>query len=113
MAWPWRKTREPAPPPTTERGSRYSTAALETFLEQARAAAAWHEARASAIERKAGVLLGFVGRDPGSYAHLARTYRQCTRPSHADGSRWPSHHSSSPARPSYRRNLWMSPWHEN
>lgn len=47
--------------PATDRGSRYSVAALDTFLEQARAAAAWHEARADAFERKAGTLLGFVG----------------------------------------------------
>ncbi len=55
MTWPWRKGREPAPLP------KYSTAALETFLEQARVAAAWQEARADAFERKASTLLGFVG----------------------------------------------------
>jgi hypothetical protein len=59
MKWPWRKTRQPAPAP--ERGSRYSAAALNTFLEHARAMAAWHEARADAFERKASTLLGFIG----------------------------------------------------
>jgi hypothetical protein len=59
MNWPWRKTRESAPVP--ERESRYSPAALDTFLEQARTMAAWHEARADAFERKASTLLGFVG----------------------------------------------------
>jgi hypothetical protein len=51
--------RRPAPEP--ERESRYSAAALEAFLEHARAMAAWHEARADAFERKASTLLGFVG----------------------------------------------------
>src|SRR6266540_1646556 len=55
MTWPWRKGREPAPLP------KYSTAALETFLEQARVAAAWQEARSDAFERKASTLLGFIG----------------------------------------------------
>lgn len=59
--WTWRKRGEPAPMPEPERGSRYSAAALETFLEHARALAAWHEARADAFERKASTLLGFVG----------------------------------------------------
>jgi hypothetical protein len=62
MTWPWRKSRETlALLPPAGRRSRYNAAALQTFLEQARATAAWHEARANAIERKAGVLLGFVG----------------------------------------------------
>ncbi len=47
----------PAPP---DRASRYSAAVLETFLEHARAMAAWHEARTDAFERKASTLLGFV-----------------------------------------------------
>jgi hypothetical protein len=59
MKWPWRTTRQPAQAP--ERESRYSTAALDTFLEHARAMAAWHEARADAFERKASTLLGFIG----------------------------------------------------
>jgi hypothetical protein len=59
MKWPWRTTRQPAQAP--ERGSRYSAAALDTFLEHARAMAAWHEARADAFERKASTLLGFIG----------------------------------------------------
>jgi hypothetical protein len=63
MNWPWSKRRQlaPTPPAPTERRSRYKAAALETFLEHARAMAAWHEARASAFERKASTLLGFVG----------------------------------------------------
>ena len=61
MKWPWRKAPESEPPPLTERRSRYSAAALKTFLEHARATAAWHEARASGFERKASTLLGFVG----------------------------------------------------
>jgi hypothetical protein len=59
MKWPWRTTRQPAQAP--ERESRYSAAALDTFLEHARAMAAWHEARADAFERKASTLLGFIG----------------------------------------------------
>ena len=47
--------------PATERGSRYSAAALDTFLDHARAMAAWHEARSDAFERKASTLLGFIG----------------------------------------------------
>jgi hypothetical protein len=61
MIWPWHKPREPTPLPAADRRSRYNAAALQTFLEQARAAAAWHEARADAFERKASTLLGFVG----------------------------------------------------
>src|SRR6266511_1650864 len=63
MDWPWRKTREPDPLPSVpaERRSRYSVAALEAFLDHARAMAAWHETRADAFERKASTLLGFVG----------------------------------------------------
>jgi hypothetical protein len=63
MHLPWRKRRQPAPAvdaPPVERPS-YDAAALETFLEHARAMAAWHEARADAFERKASTLLGFVG----------------------------------------------------
>jgi hypothetical protein len=59
MKWPWRMTRQPASAP--EKESRYSAAALDTFLEHARAMAAWHEARADAFERKASTLLGFIG----------------------------------------------------
>jgi hypothetical protein len=61
MKWPWRKASESAPTSPEGRGSRYSAAALDTFLEHARAMAAWHEARADAFERKASTLLGFVG----------------------------------------------------
>jgi hypothetical protein len=63
MNWPWRKKPVPAAAPAAraDRGSRYNVAALETFLEQARAMAAWHEARAGAFERKASTLLGFIG----------------------------------------------------
>jgi hypothetical protein len=59
MKWPWRKRGGLAP--ELEKGSRYSAATLDTFLEHARAMAAWHEARADAFERKASTLLGFVG----------------------------------------------------
>jgi hypothetical protein len=60
MKWPWSRLSVPAPEqvPTAP---TYDAAALEAFLEQARAAAAWHEARADAFERKASTLLGFVG----------------------------------------------------
>jgi hypothetical protein len=61
MNWPWRKTWEPAQAPSTGIRSRYNAAALDVFLDQARAAAAWYEARADAFERKASTLLGFVG----------------------------------------------------
>jgi hypothetical protein len=61
MNWPWRKRGEPAPVPATERGSRYSAAALDVFLAHARAMASWHEGRIDAFERKASTLLGFVG----------------------------------------------------
>jgi hypothetical protein len=63
MNWPWRTRRELTPPASapTEGGSRYSAAALDAFLEHARAMAAWHEARAGAFERKASTLLGFIG----------------------------------------------------
>jgi hypothetical protein len=63
MNWPWRTRRElaPAAPAPTDRGAKHSAAALETFLEHARATAAWHEARAGSFERKASTLLGFIG----------------------------------------------------
>jgi hypothetical protein len=58
-----RKRRQSAPAVqvSTVGGSRYSVAALETFLEHARATAASYEARIDAVERKASTLLGFVG----------------------------------------------------
>jgi hypothetical protein len=59
MKWPWSKRVGRAPEPET--GSRYSAAALDTFLEHARAMATWHEGRIDAFERKASTLLGFVG----------------------------------------------------
>jgi hypothetical protein len=61
MNWPWRKKPVSVPVKQADQGSRYSAEALETFLAQARAMAAWHEARIDAFERKAGTLLGFAG----------------------------------------------------
>jgi hypothetical protein len=63
MNWPWRKRPQPAPAVQVPQvaGPTYDAAALGIFLEHARAMAAWHEARASAFERKAGTLLGFIG----------------------------------------------------
>jgi hypothetical protein len=62
MKWPWSKGQSAPSAPTGDgRGERYDAAALEAFLEHARAMATWHEARASAFERKASTLLGFVG----------------------------------------------------
>jgi hypothetical protein len=81
MNWPWRKTREPAPVPPAVKESRYNAAALDAFLGQARAMAAWYEARADAFERKASTLLGFAGvilvllptlREPIAMAHGPR-----------------------------------------